>query len=442
MNRRYGPSLLFVILLALCLLPCLGWSAPQVAVDATYAKKIEAMLPPKVECVASSPIVATGQSVNLTAKVQGVWAGLVYSFSSTGGRLYPDGSDARLDTTGVPAGSTISATCQVTNEAGRKGSAKVVVRVVAVQAVKAEGHEAVESAEMTAKNDLAGNGGSPQGGAQQHASHKHDVQAAPATADQVAPAQQTQADESSASAAPAPEGALGGLAGGGLAGGGLAAPAPHVPAHGAAPAPPPPAAGSVDPYQESEVRAQWVKALKNGKIEYVIPKQMELHETSVVTVVIHGFADMSQNNLAGAQTGTLKVSPYMRMQLTAGNPDEFEIDPKVGAVLPVPIDSSAKWTWNVKPNQPANNQTLTIEAFLVYSENGDNPQELIPSYVATVNVSVPGFWTSLREEFWNNPSAAIKYVLPGGAGFTVAAGLIVWWWKRRHPEENKADKDE
>jgi hypothetical protein len=185
-----------------------------------------------------------------------------------------------------------------------------------------------------------------------------------------------------------------------------------------------------------------MNALKDGKIEYYIPNLMKLHVTSVVTVVIHGFADTSQDNLAGAQAGTLKVSPYMRMQLTADNPDEFEIDPKVGAVLPVPIDSSATWTWNVKPNQPATNQKLTIEAFTVYSESGDNPQELLPSYIATVSVSVPGFWESVREEFWDNPSAAIKYVLPGGAGFTVAAGLIVWWWKRRHPEEDKPKKDE
>jgi hypothetical protein len=190
------------------------------------------------------------------------------------------------------------------------------------------------------------------------------------------------------------------------------------------------------------VRAQWVKALKNGRIEYAIPTSMKLHETSVVTVIVHGFADNSQNILPGAKNGTLKVSPYMRMQLTADNPDEFKIDPKAGAVLPVPIDSSAQWTWNVVPQQPATDQRLTIEAFLVYSENGDNPQELLPSYVATVSVSVPGFWESVREEFWNNPSAAIKYVLPGGAGFTAAAALIVWWWKRKHPSEEKSDKND
>jgi hypothetical protein len=185
-----------------------------------------------------------------------------------------------------------------------------------------------------------------------------------------------------------------------------------------------------------------MKALKDGKIEYSIPTPMKLHVTSVVTVVIHGFQGTGQNILPDGKNATLKVSPYMQMQLTAANPDEFEIDPQTKAILPVPIDSSATWTWNVKPKQPATNQNLTIEAFTVDSETGENPQELFPSYSATVSVTVLGFWEGVRELFWDNPSAAIKYVLPGGAGFTALAALIVWWWKRRHPAEDKPKKDE
>jgi hypothetical protein len=426
MNRRYGPSLLFASFLALILLPDVGWSAPQVKADSTYAKKIEAMLPPQVECVASSQIVISGQSVTLTARVKGVAAGLVYSFSSNGGRLYPNDSTARLDTMGVPAGRTISATCQVTNGLGQKASGTVAVRVVALQAVITGGHAAVaDMGAAAAKNGLVGGGGSPQGEAQHHVAHHLKAEAPPGAEDQAAQAQQARGV---VEPAPPPV---------------AVAAAPHVPAAGAAePAPPPPAAGVLDPYVNSEAHVQWMKALKDGKIEYNIPTPMKLHVTSVVTVVIHGFEGTGQNILPDGKNATLKVSPYMQMQLTAANPDEFEIDPQTKAILPVPIDSSATWTWNVKPKQPATNQNLTIEAFTVDSETGENPQELFPSYSATVSVTVLGFWEGLRELFWDNPSAAIKYVLPGGAGFTVAAGLIVWWWKRRHPSEDKPKKDE
>jgi hypothetical protein len=427
MNRRYGPSLLFVSILTLLLLPCAGWSAPQVAADATYAKKIEAMLPPKVECVTSSPTVIAGRSVTLIARVQGASAGLVYSFSSNGGRLYPDGPTARLDTTGVPAGRTISATCRVTNGMGRWGSANTIVLVMSVQAVKAAGQAPVaESAEVAARNGLGGISGSPQGRTPPRNPHDYVAQAVQGAKDQAAPARQAEAEEIPPVAARPTV---------------AAAHAPHAPA-APAHAPPRRAAGRVDPYRESELQAQWVDAVKNGKIDHLIPTPMKLHETAVVTVVLHGFADTSPNDLVGAKEDTLKVSPYMRMQLTADNPDEFEIDPKVGAVLPVPINGSAKWTWNVKPNQPAKNQKLTIEAFMVRTETGDNPQELLPSYVATVNVNVPGFWEWGWETFWNDPAAAIKYVLPGGAGFTALAALIVWWWKRRHPSEDKPKKEE
>ncbi len=414
MNRKYGPSLLFMSILALLLLPCAGWSAPQAAADAAYAKKIEAMLPPKVECIASSPTVIAGQSVTLTARAQGASAGLVYSFSSNGGRLYPDGPAARLDTAGVAAGRTISITCQVTNGLGRRGSANAVVRVVAMQTALPHAGAAPTQTATT-------------GEAHHRDAVSHDMQTAQAVQAQAAPPSSSSRQAAAEEIPP------------------IAAPPPVVAGTAAAPAaaPPPPAAASRDAYQQAEQVMQWKNELKNGRIDYLIPLQMKLHDTAVVKVVVHGYADAGQNNLAGAKAGTLKVSPRMQMQLTAeDNPDEFEIDPKDGAIQFVPIDGSTTWMWNVTPKQPAENQRLTIRALLVYPDNGQQIEQEITSYIATVNVRVPGFWESLREDFWNDPSAAIKYVLPGGAGFTALAGLTVWWWKRRHPSENKPEKEE
>jgi hypothetical protein len=167
---------------------------------------------------------------------------------------------------------------------------------------------------------------------------------------------------------------------------------------------------------------------------------MKLHDTAVVKVVVHGIADTAAKSMAGATTGTLKVSPRMQVQLSAeDNPDEFEIDPKVGEIQFVPIDGSATWMWRVTPKQPAQNQTLTIRALLVYPDKGEQIEQEITSYTAQISVSVPGFWASLQGAFWNDPGAAMKYVLPGGAGFTAIAGLVVWLWKRRHPAEAKPD---
>jgi hypothetical protein len=218
--------------------------------------------------------------------------------------------------------------------------------------------------------------------------------------------------------------------------------APASVAAAAAPTPAPSAAaGGGNAYQQAEQVQQWKNQLKNGKIDYLIPPQMKLHETAVVKVVVHGFADTAAKSMAGATTGTLKVSPRMQVQLSAeDNPDEFEIEPKVGQIQFVPIDGSVTWMWKVTPKQPAENQTLTIRALLVYPDNGQQIEQEITSYTAQISVSVPGFWASLREAFWNDPTAMVKYVLPGGAGFTALAGLVVWWWKRRHPSSAKPDK--
>jgi hypothetical protein len=409
MDRRYGPLFLFLGISVLLLLPCAGWGAPPNHAVSVMQSKIALAL--KVECNASSPTVRTGQSITLTAEVQGVSTGLAYSFSSSGGRLYPNGSTARLDTAGVPAGTVITATCQVIDGLGRRSSADVAVHVVAVDISHAR---------------------PPIGGVVVQPPKDR-------TAADHAPIA-VQIPQEVTSAAPKPSGAGEQAASDAGNPGGSAAGPSRAPASVATPepAPPPSAAEGGNVYQQAEQVQQWKNQLKSGKIDYRIPSQMKLHETAVVKVIVHGFADTAAKSMAGATTGTLKVSPRMQVQLSAeDNPDEFEIEPKVGEIQFVPIDGSATWMWKVTPKQPAENQTLTIRALLVYPDKGEQIEQEITSYTAQISVSVPGFWASLTEAFWNDPGAAMKYVLPGGAGFTAIAGLVVWLWKRRHPAEAK-----
>ncbi|MBN9615825.1 MAG: hypothetical protein BGO25_12660 [Acidobacteriales bacterium 59-55] len=422
MNRRYG--LFLPAVLTWLLLPCAGWGAQANHAVGLMQHKIALAL--KVECSASSPTVRTGQSVTLTAEVQGASTGLSYSFSTNGGKLYSNGSTARLDTTGVPAGTAITATCQVVDGLERRSSADVTVHVISINisharppiggAVQPPEDRTVEAIHQV-KPGSEGTVGQDTGAA-------------------------AQIPQSATSAAPKPSGNGQAASETGSSNGGSAGPS-RAPAAVAAPepVPPPPAAEGGNVYQQAEQVQQWKNQLRNGKIDYLIPSQMKLHDTAVVKVVVHGIADTAAKSMAGATTGTLKVSPRMQVQLSAeDNPDEFEIDPKVGEIQFVPIDGSATWMWQVTPKQPAQNQTLTIRALLVYPDKGEQIEQEITSYTAKISVSVPGFWASLQEAFWNDPGAAMKYVLPGGAGFTAIAGLVVWLWKRRHPAEAKTDK--
>ncbi|HZY74626.1 MAG TPA: hypothetical protein VFE22_16065 [Edaphobacter sp.] len=417
MDRRYG--LFPPAALVWALLPCIGWGAPPNHAVSVMQAKIALAL--KVKCNASSSTVRTGQSVTLTAQAEGASTGLTYSFSTNGGKLYVSGSTARLDTAGVPVGTVITATCQAIDGLGRRSSGNVAVRVVSVD---------LPHVTQTAAPHPPTGGAVHQPPKELTAGTIHQAEGAQQTAAKQAATAAAQAPPQAAAAAPEPSG---GEQAAGNAGGSDGSPA--------GPAGAPASVGDGDVYQQAEQVQQWKNQLKNGKIDYLIPSQMKLHETSVVKVVVHGFADTAQG-MAGATTSTLKVSPRMQVQLSAEeNPDEFDIDPKVGEIQFVPIDGSATWMWKVMPKQPAENQTLTIRALLVYPDKGEQTEQEITSYTARVTVSVPGFWASLEEAFWDDPAAAMKYVLPGGAGFTAIAGLVVWLWRRRHPADAKTDKE-
>ena len=445
MDRRYGP-LLSAILIFLSL-PSAGWAAPPNHAVALMQNKIAPVM--KVECAPSSATVRPGQNITLTTKVQEPSAGLKYSFSTSAGKLYPNGATARLDTAGVSAGTVITATCEVTDALGRRSVADATIRVVGIDLSHApQAGAAKPPTEMdkvsAAKPPISAGMAGIVGWKSPDSESKAEASAAKPPQHWSASASKAESMPQTATAAPAapPLEKTDSEAPEASGSGGQAA--NNAGAHHRTAASPSRAPASVsengDPYRQAEQVQGWVKQLKMGRVDRSIPPQMKLHEATVVKVVVHGFADTSQAAMPGATTDTLKVSPRMQVQLTAeDNPDEFDIEPKVGEIQFVPIDGTATWMWKVTPKQPATNQTLTVRALLVYPDKGQQIEQEVTSYVAQVNVSVPGVWASLKEAFWNDPSAPVKYLLPGGAGFATLAGLTVWWWRRRHPEEEKTD---
>lgn len=188
---------------------------------------------------------------------------------------------------------------------------------------------------------------------------------------------------------------------------------------------------------------KWEKELKTGKIEYNLPTKMSLPAATSVSVVVHGYEDVSGPVPEGAQSAALKVSQRMRVTLSAeGNPNEFKIEPDgTEDVQLVPIDGTARWQWKVTPKEPAKDQKLTIRALLVYPNDPNKAGVEITSYTAEVSVQVGSLWEWIKYLFWNDPVGLLKYLLPGGAGFAFVAGLVMWWSKRRHPKKKMANED-
>lgn len=113
---------------------------------------------------------------------------------------------------------------------------------------------------------------------------------------------------------------------------------------------------------------------------------MSLPASTTVSVVVHGYEDVSGPVAAGAQSAALKVSQRMRVTLSAeGNPNEFKIEPDgTYDVQLVPLDGTARWRWKVTPKEPAKDQTLTIRALLVYPNDPNKADVEITSYTAEV----------------------------------------------------------
>jgi len=374
---------------------------------------------PTISCNVSAGEVATGQRVEVTTRVvRGDAAGLKYSFETSAGRLTAasaNASTARLDTTGVAAGE-ISVTCIVVDAYGRKVSYGKVIRL---------------------------RGGNVEGEA---LPSQHLPTAAPPD---------TQEKSHATPPPPPPPGPVG--APGPVARPPTEAPKPQppkrattaVPGKANVPAGTTPADGSKtaanpesNEYAEGLAIQRWENELKTGKIEYNLPTKMSLPAATSVSVVVHGYEDVSGPVPPGVQSAALKVSQRMRVTLSAeGNPGEFMIEPDgTDDVQLVPIDGTARWQWKVTPKEPAKDQKLTIRALLVYPNDPNKADVEITSYTVEVSVQVGSLWEWIKYLFWNDPVGLLKYLLPGGAGFAFVAGLVMWWWRRRHPEKKMATK--
>lgn len=370
---------------------------------------------PAISCDVSAADVATGQRVEVTTRVvRGDGAGLKYNFETSAGKLIvtnANASTARLDTAGVAAGE-ISVTCVVVDTYGRKVS---YIKMIRLRGGNVEG-EALPSKHLptatppdTPRPDLT------------EKSHAAPPARPPPTVVARGPGARTPTETAKP---PAPKKAPTAVPGTTTADGSKTAANPES-----------------DEYAEGLAIQKWEKELKTGKIEYNVPTKMSLPAATSVSVVVHGYEDVSGPVPEGAQSAALKVSQRMRVTLSAeGNPNEFKIEPEgTEDVQLVPIDGTARWQWKVTPKEPAKDQKLTIRALLVYSNDPNKADVEITSYTAEVSVQVGSLWEWIKYLFWNDPVGLLKYLLPGGAGFAFVAGLVAWWWKRRHPE--KKDKE-
>ncbi len=184
---------------------------------------------------------------------------------------------------------------------------------------------------------------------------------------------------------------------------------------------------------DAEHVSGWFKQLKEGAIEYNIPKKMTWQQQSTVTVVIHGFAAPKTTSLPEPTgTGTLKVSDRMKVQLLApDNPDEFTIEKEPGTedIKFVPMDSTTTWRWQVTPKYPRKGQKMTIQAWVLYPGEEEKVAEELPVYTASLDVDASVI-SNAERGFWSDPGNWVKYMLPGGAGFVFLAGIVMWIRKK------------
>jgi len=428
-------SVVFAAALSACAMQPHGEAQVQAAPSHTQVQsraqlQTRAIVGVSVTCTANPASIFTGGTVTVQAKgnsVQGL--PLHYAFTTDAGQLAVTGATAKLNTAGLGP-RTAHVTCTAIDSTGRSASQVVEVKVLSAphteqlhipqsgvsgavikpQPVPPPPPVIIRGGQTAAKTDQQ------QQQQPREESHPASVSPSPAPpppspkpAPAPAPAPDTVSpDEAKVAPVPVP----------------LPAPVPET----TQPAVP-------DEYKQSRAVADWVSHLQNGKIEYQVPSQMLMQQASTVTVVIHGFQDVNTTTLPQA-TGSdmLKQSERMKVGLLADG-DAFTITPQdADSIKFIPINGISTWTWKVTPNKSGAKQPLEIIVWLVYP-NADKTEQQVQNYKTTVQVDVPSVWSTVVDQYQHDPTKFFSYMIPGGAGFTFLAGLVVWWWKRKHKDE-------
>jgi outer membrane biosynthesis protein TonB len=377
-----------------------------------------------VSCTPNPAKVFTGAIVAIQAEgrsLQGL--ALRYSFAADAGQLSESGAIARLNTAGLGA-RTVHISCTATDTAGR--SASQTVEVVVMGAPHTEELHLPAHQGQPPPIIVAPQGPKP---AQGQAAKPPEVVSPPPTPHPVPQPIDHQAVPGPVPVQETPK---------------PATPTPDTPAQGVTPAPvqtdvtPAPMQPTApDAYKASTEMETWVNQLKQGKIEYKVPQKMLLLQAATVTVVIHGYQDVNTATLIQPTgSASLKQSPRMKVELLPeDDPDAFTIAIENGdAVKDVLSNGATTWIWKVTPNKSGAKQHLKILASLMYP-NTDKTEIQLQDYHTTVEVDVASLWSTVVDDYQHDPMKFFSYMIPGGAGFTFIAGLVVWWWRRKHKDE-------
>ncbi len=179
---------------------------------------------------------------------------------------------------------------------------------------------------------------------------------------------------------------------------------------------------------EDTAEETWFGSLKNGNIDWDVLPVMVVGQTKPVTVKIHGYLDKGPALPNATGTDQIRVSTQMKAEMMSANGDDLTVVPlDTQSQKYVPATGSTDWSWNVTPNHSGKNKMLKLTVSVVMNGAPDRSIDVYSKPFSIEAVSV----RSARNFFEDHFQAIMKYfLLPGGGGFIILAGIIQLWRKR------------